>query len=144
MTPKNIVVVFVTDNPKKKTFHYGLGLAKKFDGKISVLQCLYRPPPTFGFFETKFDEKQRDKKKKSCQKSLEEFVKIGEKSDIPIKIKAILADPVAKGIISYVNSRDFDLVILDSPKLKSFEEAYYENTLVELHKNLKHPLLLFY
>lgn len=143
MTPKNIVVVFVTDNPKKKTFYYGLGLAKKFDGEISVLQCLYRPPPTFGFFETKHDEKRRDRKKKSCQKSLEEFVKIGEKSDIPIKIKAILADPVAKGIISYVNSRDFDLVILDSPKLKSFEEAYYENTILELHKNLKHPLLLF-
>jgi len=55
---------------------------------------------------------------KSLEKPLEEFVKIGEKFDVSIKIKAILVDHVSKRVVTYVNSRSFDLVILDLPKLK--------------------------
>lgn len=142
MIPKNIVIVFVTENIKKKTFDYGLDFAKKFDSKITVLQALYRKPPKFAFFETKGDERRRERQKKSCMKSLEDFVKLGEKFDISVKTKVILSDPIYKGIISYVNSRDFDLVVLDSPKLKSFEEVFFGNVMSELHKNLKCPVLL--
>jgi len=142
MIPKNIVIVFVTENIKKKTFDYGLDFAKKFDGKITILQSLYRKPPKFAFFETKGDEKRREQQKKSCLKSLEDFVKMGKKFDISVNAKVILSDPISKGIISYVNSKDIDLVILDSPKLKSFEEVFFGNVISELHKNLKCPILL--
>lgn len=142
MIPKNIVIVFVTENIKKKTFDYGLDFAKKFDGKITILQSLYRKPPKFAFFETKGDEKRREQQKKSCLKSLEDFVKMGKKFDISVNTKVVLSDPISKGIISYVNSKDIDLVILDSPKLKSFEEVFFGNVISELHKNLKCPILL--
>jgi nucleotide-binding universal stress UspA family protein len=140
--PKNIAVVFVTENIKKRAFDYGLDFAKKFDSKITILQSLYRQPPKFAFFETKGDEKRRERQKKSCLKSLEDFVKMGEKFDIAVKTKVVLSDPISKGIISYVNSKDIDLVILDSLKLKSFEEVFFGNIISELHKNLKCPILL--
>jgi nucleotide-binding universal stress UspA family protein len=140
--PKNIAVVFVTENIKKRAFDYGLDFAKKFYIKITILQSLYRQPPKFAFFETKGDEKRRERQKKSCLKSLEDFVKMGEKFDIAVKTKVVLSDPISKGIISYVNSKDIDLVILDSLKLKSFEEVFFGNIISELHKNLKCPILL--
>jgi len=100
MIPKNIAVVFVTENIKKRTFDYGLDFAKKFDGKLTILQSLYRQPPKFAFFETKGDEKRRERQKKSCLKSLEDFVKMGKKFDISIRTKVVLSDPISKGIIT--------------------------------------------
>ncbi|MEX0862431.1 hypothetical protein [Nitrosopumilus sp.] len=40
MMPKSIVVVYVAENIKKKTFDYGLAFVKKFNGEITVLHSV--------------------------------------------------------------------------------------------------------
>jgi nucleotide-binding universal stress UspA family protein len=142
MNPKNIVVVFITAKHSRKAFNYGMGLAKKFEARLTVLNILYKEPPRFGFFETKCDKKCMEKRKAEAEKLLEEYEKSGIKSGITTKTHVVFSDPISKGILSYVNERDVDLVILDHPKITRFEESYFANTVCDLHKGLKTPLLL--
>lgn len=142
MKADNIAIVFITQDYKKRAFNYGLNLAKKFGSKITILNILYKEPPTFGFFETKRDKKRVERKKHHAEKTLNALVQQAKKYEIPVKTRVLFSDPLSKGIISYVNARDFDLVVLDHPKLTSFEESYFGNTVCELHKGLKCPLLL--
>lgn len=142
MYAENIAVVFLTTEYKKKAFNYGLKLAKKFGSKITLLNILYKEPPRFGFFETKSDKKQQEGKKNRANKLLNILVQEAKKSGILVKHRVFFSDPLSKGIISYVNERDFGLVILDHPKITRFEESYYSSTVCELHKGLKCPLLL--
>ena len=142
MKYEKIVVVFITTDYKRRALDYGLNLAKKFGSKITILNSLYKEPPSFGFFETKGDKKRQEHQKHHAEQHLSHLVKEVEKSHIPVKTQVIFSDPISKGIISYVNHRAFDLVILDHPKLSNFEESYFGNTICELHKGLKCPLLL--
>ena len=142
MKAQNVAIVFITQNYKKRAYTYGTSLAKKFGSKITLLNILYKEPPTFGFFETKHDKKREERKKAHAEKSLHALAEEAKKSEIAVKTRVIFSDPLSKGIISYVNERDFDLVILDHPKLTNFEESYFGNTICELHRGLKCPLLL--
>ena len=142
MNPKNIVVVFITAKHSKKAFNYSLGLAKKFEAKLTVLNILYKEPPTYAFFESNCDKKCMERRKADAEKSLKEYEKVGKASGIPTKTHVVFSDPVSKGILSYVNERDVDMVILDHPKITRFEESYFANTVCDLHKGLKSPLLL--
>ena len=54
---KNIAVAIITPTHTKKSFDMGLGLAKKLDANLSVIECVYKIPPKFYFFETKSDKK---------------------------------------------------------------------------------------
>lgn len=142
MDPKNIVVVFITAKHSKKAFNYGLGLAKKFEAKLTILNILYKEPPTYGFFESRCDKKCMERRKAEAEKLLKEYENASKTIGIPTKTRVIFSDPVSKGIISYVNERDVDMVILDHPKITKFEESYFANTVCDLHKGLKSPLLL--
>lgn len=142
MKAENIALVFVTTDYKKRAFHYGISLARKFGSKITLLNILYREPPTFGFFETKGDKRRQESKKKKAEKALMSMAQEAKKSGISVKTRVVFSDPISKGVISYVNERDFDLVVLDHPKLTQFEESYFGNTVCELHKGLNCPLLL--
>ena len=142
MKAENIVIVFLTTNYKKRAFTYGINLAKKLGSKVTLLNILYREPPVFGFFETKHDKNRQEKKKNQAEKFLKILEQEAKKFEIPIKTHVRFSDPLSRGILSYVNERDFDLLILDHPKLTNFEESYFGNTICELHKGLKCPLLL--
>ena len=54
---KNIAVAIITPTHTKKSFEMGLGLAKKHNATLSVIECVYKIPPKFYFFETKSDKK---------------------------------------------------------------------------------------
>lgn len=142
MKTEKIAIIFITSTHKKKAFNYGLNLAKKFGSRVTLLTALYKQPPMFGFFETKGDKKHREKQKELAEKSLDELIQKSVDSEIPIKKEVIISDAVSKSITSYVNQREFDLVILDHPKLSRFEESYFGNVVCELHKELNCPLLI--
>ena len=61
----------------------GLGLAKKHGADLSVIECVYKIPPKFYFFETKSDkkitEKQITKIKEELKKWKESALKEGLK-----------------------------------------------------------------
>ncbi len=75
---KKIVVAFITKKFQDKAFLVGLGIAQKFDGSVTVIDCVYRHPPKFAFFETKDDKKSYTSTKKQIQASLTKFEKIAK------------------------------------------------------------------
>ena len=68
---KNIAVAIITPTHTKKSFEMGLGLAKKLDANLSVIECVYKIPPKFYFFETKSDKQITEKQTSQIKK---EFV----------------------------------------------------------------------
>ena len=62
---KKIAVAIITPTHTKKSFDMGLVLAKKLDSDLSVIECVYKNPPKFCFFETKSDKKNVEKQIKT-------------------------------------------------------------------------------
>lgn len=139
---KDIVVAFITPKIKAKSFFTGLGLAKKFEASLTVVECVYKEPPKFHFFETKNDKKASEKLLNLARKELEKFEVAAKESGIPIKTKVALTDNISEWVLNYVGSHKVDLLIIDHPHLSSFEETYYTDIINAVHHEARLPLLL--
>lgn len=139
---KNIVVAFVTPTIKTKPFFVGMALAEKFDGMITVIECMYKKPPKFAFFETKQDKRVLEEKTKKMKEALKKFVKTANEVKIPIKTKVALTNRIAEWIVDYVHSHRTDLLIIDHPQLSEFEEKYYDEIIETINHKVKVPILL--
>ncbi|HXW01879.1 MAG TPA: universal stress protein [Candidatus Nitrosotenuis sp.] len=139
---KNIVVIFITHKTKVKPFFVGLGLAKKFDADLTVVECLYKSAPKFHFFETKSDKNQIETQKKEAKKSLEKLEKIAGDSGISIRTKIAITNSIPAWIIEYIHSKKVDLLIIDHPALSEFEETHYDDIIQSVSHKVKVPLLL--
>ena len=71
---KNIAVALITPVHTKKSFDVGLALAKKFDSELSIIECVYKIPPKFYFFETKSDKKIMQKQIVKIKEELKDKV----------------------------------------------------------------------
>jgi len=139
---KNIVVAFITQKVKEKPFLVGLALAKSFQGKVTIIECVYKKPPKFVFFETKNDAKAVEQQKKAAQKSLDRFEKIANQADIPVKTKIALTESISDWIIEYVKDHRTDLLIIDHPHLSQFEENHYDYIMESIKHKVRVPILL--
>ena len=64
----------------------GLGLAKKFDANLSVIECVYKIPPKFYFFETESDKKITETQvSKIKEEHYSKLITFGKKSKFKIK-----------------------------------------------------------
>ena len=135
-------MVFVTHKTKIKPFFVGIGIAKKFDSNLTVVECLYRSAPKFHFFETKSDKNQIENQKNEAKKSLEKLEKVAKDSNIQIKTKIAITDSIPSWISEYVHSKKVDLLIIDHPDLSEFEETHYDDIIQSVSHKVKVPLLL--
>lgn len=139
---KNIVVAFITPKIKTKSFFTGLAFAKKFGASLTVIECVYKEPPKFHFFETKNDKKASEKLMKSAKKELEKLEKAGQEAGIVVHTKIALTDSISDWVLNFVGSHKVDLLIIDHPHLSSFEETYYTDIINAIHHEAHLPLLL--
>lgn len=139
---KNIMVAFITQSVKEKPFFVGLGLAKMFQGKITIVECMYKKSPKFIFFETKDDKKSTDLQRKTAQKSLIKFERLAKQEGVQIRTKIALTESIADWIIEYVKEQKTDLLIVDHPHLSELEENHYDYIIQEISHKVKVPLLL--
>lgn len=138
---KNIVIAFVTPKTKKASFEKGLKLAQKFDTGLTLIECLYKSPSKFFFFDTKSDKSARDKQKKQAEQTLDEFKVLAEKSDVKVKTKITFTDSVSEWVIEFVASNKVDLLIIDHPHLSEIEESFYHDLLNAIHHEVKCDVL---
>jgi len=130
---KNIVVATITPTHTKRSFDMGLELAKKFDSKLSVIECVYKIPPKFYFFETKSDKKITQEQISKLKKELKKWKEIAQKEDIKINTKFALTDSIAHWVIDYVQEHEVDLLIVDYPKLSMIEENHFDDIIKMIH-----------
>ena len=111
---KNILVAFDSSSFSQRAFKNALDIADPELSKVticSVVTGIYQP--SIGF-SMKYTQELLDNQTKYLKKIFNKLQKEAKKKEISISLK-ILHDPsVSKGILNYVNSRKFDLVIIGS------------------------------
>ncbi|HET6518088.1 MAG TPA: universal stress protein [Nitrosopumilaceae archaeon] len=137
----NITVAIITPIHTKKSFDMGLQLAKKFDSSLTIIECVYKIPPKFYFFETKADKKITQSQISKIKAELEKWEKIAQKNGIKIKTKFILTDSVAHSVVDYVLENKTDLLVVDYPKVSMVEATLYDDIINTIHHEARCHLL---
>ena len=117
MTFSKVAVAIITPTHTKKSFELGLEMAKKFDSELTVIECMYKTPPKFYFFETKSDKKTTQNQLAKLKAELENWKEIAHKQGVHIKTKLALTDNISHWVIDFVKENKIDLLIVDYPKL---------------------------
>lgn len=108
-------------------------MAKKFDSELTVVECMYKIPPKFYFFETKSDKKTTQNQIAKLKAELENWKKIAEKEGVPIKTKFALTENISHWVIDYVKENKIDLLIVDYPKLSMEEITLFDDIINIIH-----------
>ena len=133
MSLKKIVVAIITPTHTKKSFDLGLEMAKRFDAELTVIECMYKTPPKFYFFETKSDKKTTQNQVDKLKEELENWKDIAKKEGVPIKTKFALVENISHWVIDYVKDHKTDLLIVDYPKLSMEEITLFDDIINHIH-----------
>ena len=130
---KNITVAIITPTHTKRAFDTGLALAKKFGSELSIIECVYKIPPKFYFFETKSDKKITREQILNLKQELKKWEEIAQEEGIKINTKFILTDSIAHWFIDYVKEHKVDLLVVGYPKLSMIEANHYDEIINMIH-----------
>ncbi len=130
---RKVAVAIITPTHTKKSFELGLEMAKKFDSELTVIECMYKTPPKFYFFETKSDKKTTQNQITKLNAELENWKVVAQKQGIPIKTKLALTDNISHWVIDYVKENKIDLLIVDYPKLSMEEITLFDDIISIIH-----------
>jgi len=130
---KNIAVAIITPDHTKRSFDMGLALAKKFDTELSIIECVYKIPPKFYFFETKSDKKIMQKQIFKLKQELKKWKELAQKEGLRINTKFALTGSIADWVIDYVKEHKVDLLVVDYPKLSLVEANHYHEIINVIH-----------
>jgi len=130
---RKVAVAIITPIHTKKSFELGLEMAKKFDSELTVIECMYKTPPKFYFFETKSDKKMAQNQLSKLKAELETWKKLAQKQGVPIKTKVGLTDNISHWVIDYVKDNEIDLLIVDYPKLSMEEITLFDDIINVIH-----------
>ncbi|MFB5635656.1 MAG: universal stress protein [Nitrosopumilus sp.] len=133
MTFRKVAVAIITPTHTKKSFELGLEMAKKFDSELTVIECMYKTPPKFYFFETKSDKKTTQNQIAKLKAELENWKAVAQKQGIPIKTKLALTDNISHWVVDYVKENKIDLLIVDYPKLSMEEITLFDDIISIIH-----------
>ncbi len=128
-----VAVAIITPTHTKKSFELGLEMAKKFDSELTVIECMYKTPLKFYFFETKSDKKLTQNQTTKLKKELENWKGIAQKQGVSIKTKLALTENISHWVIDYVKEHKIDLLIVDYPKLSIEEITLFDDIINEIH-----------
>ena len=130
---RKVAVAIITPTHTKKSFQLGLEMAKKFDSELTVIECMYKTPPKFYFFETKSDKKLTQNQITKLKEELESWKGIAQKQGVPIKTKLALSENISHWVIDYVKENKIDLLIVDYPKLSIEEITLFDDIINVIH-----------
>ena len=111
----------------------GLVLAKKFDTELSIIECVYKTPPKFYFFETKSDKKIMQDQIFKLKQELKKWKGMAQKEGLRINTKFAITDSIAHWVIDYVKEHKVDLLVVDYPKLSMVEANRYDDIINLIH-----------
>lgn len=119
----------------------GLELSKKFESKLTVVECIYKVPPKFYFFETSSDKRKSQKRTEMVKKELEKWKELAKEQGVKIKTKFAITESIAEWVIDYIFDNKIDLVIVDYPKLSKVEATIYDDIIHIIHEKSKCAVL---
>ncbi|MGH1521672.1 MAG: universal stress protein [Nitrosopumilus sp.] len=130
---KNITVAIITPTHTKKSFELGLGLAKKLNAELSVIECVYKIQPKFYFFETDSDKKIMQEQISQLKEELKKWKEFAQKEGVRVNTKFALTDSIAHWVVEYVKEHPVDLLVVDYPKLSMVEANHFDDIINTIH-----------
>ena len=128
-----VAVAIITPTHTKKSFELGLEMAQKFGSELTVVECMYKNPPKFYFFETKSDKKATQNQMAKLKAELKTWESLAQKQGVPIKTKLALTENISHWVIDYVKENKIDLLIVDYPKLSLEEITLFDDIINVIH-----------
>ena len=138
---KKILVVFTTTTHTEHTYEATFEIAKKFDSEITFIKFIIKPAPKFGFFETKGEKEQHQKELDEAHESLARLEEKAKKENLSVTSKVASTESFAEDLISFIESNNVDLVIVDSHSLDEAEEIEHKDLIHKIFKNISSPIL---
>lgn len=111
---KNILVAYDSSGFSNRAFKSALDIAEPNKSKITiatVVTGVYQP--SIGF-TMKYAEKTLEKHRKFIEKIFSNLESAADKKGISLSLKILHNPSVSKGILDYVNSRKFDMIVMGS------------------------------
>lgn len=138
---KKILVVFTTTTHTEHTYQATFEIAKKFDSEIKFVKYIIKEPPKFGFFETSGEKEQHQNELKKAQESLSLLEEKAKKENLAVTSKVVSTESFAEDLISYIESNNVDLAIIDVHSLDEVEESEHKDLVNKIFKNTSCPIL---
>lgn len=123
------------------TYEVAFEIATKFSSEITFLKCIIKPPPKFGFFETKGEKKEHEKKLNEAKESLTHLEDLGKKLNVSVKSTIASIESLTDYLISYIEKNIVDLVIIDSHSLDEAEHIDHKAKINSIFKKISCPIL---
>lgn len=133
---KNILVAIITPVHTKKSFHLGLDLAKTLQSELTVVECVYKTPAKFYFFETGSDKKHAKSQIAKAKKELEKWKELAKDKNVKITTKFAITESIADWVIEYAKEHKNDLLIVDYPKVSKVEATIYDDIIHMIHEHV--------
>ena len=121
---EKILVAFVTSTHSGHTSDVAFEIAKKFNSKITILKCLEKAPPEYGFFESKGQKEEHQEDINEAKNSLKVLEEKAKKFNISVDSKIESTESLSHFLVSYVKENHYDLLIIDS---HSLDEVHLED-----------------
>jgi nucleotide-binding universal stress UspA family protein len=133
--------VFITTVHTEHTYETAFEIAKKFGSEITFIKYIIKPAPKYGFFETKGEKKQHEKKLSEAEETLNHLEELAKKENLSVLSKVSSTESFAEDLISYIESNKVDLIIVDSHSLDEAEEFEHKDLIHKIFKNISCPFL---
>lgn len=141
MTFSHIFVPYDGSNYSKHAFDKAIEIATKFDSKITLATCLFRPPDEQTFYLSEH-AKALDNLKNNAIKELSKLQDIASAKKIPMVAHAITCDSVVEAIVTFVNSNKVDLVVMGTRGKTGFRPLLLGSVSIGVSQHAMCPILL--
>lgn len=141
-TFEHILVPFDGSKESQKSFKKAVSLAQAVGAKITVFTCIEKRT-TFALFKPKEKSEELDREKTIVEKQHSEMIAYAKKHEISCNSKIVRGENPADEILSYVQNRDIDLIMMIKTKFVShYEKVHHYNTIENVFTNTSCPVLI--
>lgn len=137
---ENILVPYNATTGAKQGLHAAIEIAKKTNGKITLITCI-ETRPLLSFFKKK-DKNSLKKEKEIISKELEKIEHHTKSLKNPMTQIILESSFVANDIAEYAGKNNIDLVVIGQTKMSRTDSKYHQSMANYLLQGLTCPLLV--
>ncbi len=137
---KNILVPYDGSSPSKHAFKVALGIAKKYNSKLSMVTVLDTSTGYWG--QSNLWDKMLGGAKNLATKELESFGSATKKAKVSFHSQIIESKSVTKTIVSYSQSRKIDLIVIGAHGITGWEKLILGSVSDRVASRVRCPVLI--
>jgi len=128
-------------NYSNNAFHTALAIAIKFESKITIATCLFRPPEEEPFYISEH-AKIVDELKNHAITELAKLQKIAVTKKVPTEARVMSCNSVVEALTTFANANKVDLIVMGTRGKTGFKPLLLGSVSVGVSQYASCPILL--